>query len=106
MRSTFKKKTLDEWTDELADLEICWGRVQTFSEILDDPLFREREMFLELEGKAGEKQVAIGVPVKLSDTPGSVRNAADDFGESTPSILKELGYSEKEIKKFTETDVI
>jgi crotonobetainyl-CoA:carnitine CoA-transferase CaiB-like acyl-CoA transferase len=63
-------------------------------------------MFLELEGKAGEKQVAIGVPVKLSDTPGSVRNAADDFGESTPSILQELGYSEKEIKKFAETDVI
>ena len=106
MRTTFKKKTLDEWCDELADLEICWGRVQTFSEILEDPLFREREMFLKLQGKAGEKQVAIGVPVKLSDTPGSVRTAADDFGESTPAILKELGYSEKEIKKFAETDVI
>jgi len=106
MRSTFKKKTLDEWSDELADLEICWGRVQTFSEILEDPLFREREMFLELEGKGGEKQVAIGVPVKLSDTPGSVRRAGVDFGESTPVILKELGYSEKEIKKFAETDVI
>jgi crotonobetainyl-CoA:carnitine CoA-transferase CaiB-like acyl-CoA transferase len=106
MRSTFKEKALDEWCDELADLEICWGRVQTFSEILEDPLFREREMFLELEGKAGEKQVAIGVPVKLSDTPGSVRGAADDFGESTPAILKELGYSEKEIKKFAETEVI
>jgi crotonobetainyl-CoA:carnitine CoA-transferase CaiB-like acyl-CoA transferase len=106
IRSTFKKKTLDEWSDELADLEICWGRVQTFSEILEDPLFREREMFLELEGKGGEKQVAIGVPVKLSDTPGSVRRAGVDFGESTPTILKELGYSEKEIKKFAETDVI
>jgi crotonobetainyl-CoA:carnitine CoA-transferase CaiB-like acyl-CoA transferase len=106
MRSSFKKKTLDEWTDELADLEICWGRVQTFSEILDDPLFREREMFLELQGKDGEKQTAIGVPAKLSETPGSVRSAADDFGESTPSILKELGYSEKEIKKLTETEVI
>ena len=106
MRSTFKNKTLDEWTDELADLEICWGRVQTFSEILEDPLFREREMFLELQGKDGKKQTAIGVSAKLSETPGSVRRAADDFGESTPAILKELGYSEKEIKKFAEMDVI
>ena len=106
MRTTFRKKTLDEWDAELADLEICWGRVQTFSEVLDDPLFREREMFLELQGKAGEKQAAIGVPVKLSDTPGSVRSAAPDFGESTPSILKELGYSEKEIEKFAEMNVI
>jgi crotonobetainyl-CoA:carnitine CoA-transferase CaiB-like acyl-CoA transferase len=106
MRSTFKKKTLDEWTAELADLEICWGRVQTFSEVLDDPLFREREMFLELQGKAREKQAAIGVPVKLSDTPGSLRNAAVDFGESTPSILKELGYTQDQIMEFTKNDVI
>lgn len=106
MRSTFRKKSLDEWDAELADLEICWGRVQTFSEVLEDPLFREREMFLELQGNAGEKQAAIGVPVKLSDTPGSVRKAAPDFGESTSSILKELGYSEKEIEKFAEMDVI
>jgi crotonobetainyl-CoA:carnitine CoA-transferase CaiB-like acyl-CoA transferase len=106
MRTTFRKKTLDEWDAELADLEICWGRVQTFSEMLDDPLFREREMILELKGKTGEKQAAIGVPVKLSDTPGSVRSAAPDFGESTLAILKELGYSEKEIEKFAEMDVI
>ena len=106
MRSTFKKKTLDEWNTELADLEICWGRVQTFSEVLDDPLFREREMILELQGKAGEKQVAIGVPVKLSDTPGSVRSAAVDFGESTTAVLKELGYTQDQITEFTKKDVI
>ena len=106
MRSTFKKKTLDEWNTELADLEICWGRVQTFSEVLDDPLFREREMILELQGKAGEKQTAIGVPVKLSDTPGSVRSAAVDFGESTTAVLKELGYTQDQITEFTKKDVI
>lgn len=106
MRATFKKKTLAEWDQELAELEICWGRVQTFSEVLADPLFREREMILELTDKTEEKQIAIGVAVKLSNTPGSVRSAAVDFGESTTSILQELGYCEKEIKHFAETDVI
>jgi len=106
VRSTFKSKTLDEWDAELAHLEICWGKVQTFSEVLDDPLFREREMILELHGKTGEKQSAIGVPVKLSETPGSVRSEAVDFGKSTASILKELGYSEKDIRRFTEAEVI
>jgi len=106
MRTTFKSKTLDEWDAELAHLEICWGRVQTFSEMFDDPLFREREMILQLEGKSGVTQPAIGVPVKLSDTPGSVRSAAVDFGESTTSILEELGYTEKEIKSLTKAKVI
>lgn len=106
MRLTFKKKTLDEWDAELANLEICWGKVQSFSEMLADPLFRKRKMILEVEGKTGEKQAAIGVPVKLSETPGSVRSGAVDFGESTTSILKELGYSDKEIKEFAESEVI
>ena len=105
MRATFKEKTLEKWDAELADLEICWGLVQT-SEMLADPLFQQREMILELKGKADEKQMAIGVPVKLSATPGSVRTAAVDFGESTASILQELGYSEKEIKDFAKTEVI
>lgn len=106
MRSTFKKQTLDQWDAELADLDICWGRVQTFSEMLADPLFREREMILELQGNAGEKKTAIGIPVKLSKTPGSVRSAAVDFGESTGPILKELGYTEEEIELFTGKNVI
>ena len=106
MRSTFKRKTLDEWDTELAQLEICWGKVQTFSEVLEDPLFRKREMIIEMLGKAGEKQTAIGVPVKLSATPGSIRSQAVNFGESTASILKELGYSEREIKRFLEAEVI
>ena len=106
MRLTFKKKTLDEWDAELANLEICWGKVQNFSEMLADPLFRERKMILEVEGKAGQEKTVIGVPVKLSETPGSIRSAAVDFGESTTSILKELGYSEKEIREFAESEVI
>jgi crotonobetainyl-CoA:carnitine CoA-transferase CaiB-like acyl-CoA transferase len=106
MRSTFKKQTLDEWDAELADLEICWGRVQTFAEMLADPLFREREMILELQDKTGGKKAAIGVPVKLSETPGAIRSAAVDFGESTGAILKELGYTEAEIEIFAKKDVI
>ena len=106
MRSTFKSKTIDEWDAELAHLEICWGKVQTLSEVLDDPLFRQREMILELKGKTGEKQSAIGVPVKLSATPGSIRSEAVDFGKSTAPILKELGYSQDQITELTKKDVI
>ena len=106
MRTTFKSKTIDEWDAELTPLEICWGKVQTFSEVLDDPLFREREMILELQTKTGAKRSEIGVPVKLSATPGSVRSKAVDFGKSTGPILKELGYSQDQISEFTKKDVI
>jgi crotonobetainyl-CoA:carnitine CoA-transferase CaiB-like acyl-CoA transferase len=106
MRETFKQKTLDEWDRELGDKDICWGRVQNLDEVLHDPLFREREMVLEVKDKAGNDALALGVPVKLSDTPGSVRTPPDGFGESTADILQELGYSGEEIKDFSDKGVI
>jgi len=46
------------------------------------------------------------VPVKLSETPGAVRTPPVDFGESTPDILRELGYSENEINWLEKEGVI
>ena len=106
MRATFRKKTLDEWEATLGDLDICWGRVQSLSEVLEDPLFREREMVVEINGPDGKKTKTLGVPVKLSDTPGSVRTAPVGFGESTAGILGEIGYTPAEIKAFEEKEAI
>jgi crotonobetainyl-CoA:carnitine CoA-transferase CaiB-like acyl-CoA transferase len=106
MRTTFKTKPLDEWEAVLGELDICWGRVQSLTEVLSDPLFIQREMVVEIEGRDGSKTKTLGVPVKLSETPGSVRTPPVDFGESTPAILQELGYSEEEIKLFADKGVI
>jgi len=106
MRSAFMKKTLQEWEAELGDLDVCWGRVQNLEEVIKDPLFREREMVAEFPGKNGKKTTALGVPIKLSKTPGSLRTPPPRFGESTASILKEIGYSKEEIKEFSDKGVI
>ena len=106
MRGTFRKKTLDEWETTLGDLDICWGRVQALSEVLGDPHFRQREMVVEIKEQDGKKSKTLGVPVKLSDTPGSVRTPPVGFGQSTPAILAELGYSDSEIKVLEDKEVI
>jgi len=106
MRSTFRKKTLAEWEATLGDLDICWGRVQSLAEVMDDPLFRERQMVVEVTGQDGKKSKTLGVPVKLSDTPGSIRTAPVGFGESTAAILGEIGYTPEEIQALAEKGVI
>ena len=35
MRTAFKKKTLAQWETELADLDVCWGRIQNLKEVLE-----------------------------------------------------------------------
>ena len=105
MRKAFKQKTLDEWDAILGNLDICWGRVQSLSEVLEDPLFRQRQMVVEIKGNDGKTSKTLGVPVKLSETPGAVRTPPVEFGASTTEILLELGYSERDIKEFEETGV-
>lgn len=105
MRQAFKQKTLDEWNLVFGDKDICWGRVQSLSEVLEDPLFRQREMVVEIKGNDGKTSKTLGVPVKLSETPGAVRTPPVNFGESTPEILRELGYPDNEIKRFDEEGV-
>ena len=105
LRTAFKQKTLDEWDAVLGDLDVCWGRVQSLSEVLEDPLFRQRKMVVDIRGNDGKTSKTLGVPVKLSETPGAVRTPPVDFGESTPAILRELGYSEKDINEFEEAGV-
>jgi crotonobetainyl-CoA:carnitine CoA-transferase CaiB-like acyl-CoA transferase len=106
LRSVFRQKTLDRWDSELGDMDICWGRVQNLEEVLKAPLFREREMVVDLEGKNGKTTPVIGIPIKLSRTPGKVRTPAVGFGESTVHILREIGYPEDDIATFQKKGIV
>ena len=106
MRTAFRKKPLNEWETVLSSEDVCWGRIQNLSEVLEDPLFAEREMIVEYAAKDGKRCKALGVPVKLIETPGSVRTPPPSFGENTGNILRELGYDDESIKVFEEKGVI
>ncbi|MBI5845081.1 MAG: CoA transferase [Deltaproteobacteria bacterium] len=102
----FKTKTLAEWEALLAREDVCMGPVLNLADVLNDPLFIEREMSVTVKGKDGKPIQAIGTPVKLSDTKGGVRTPPVKFGESTDSVLAGLGYSGAEIKALREKGVV
>ncbi len=106
LRKTLKKKTLDEWIAALGDRDVCWGKVQNLTEALNDKLFAARGMVTELQDRSGASREVLGIPIKLSDTPGSIRTAPVEFGESTRKILEELGYTEGEIEHLFEKGAV
>jgi crotonobetainyl-CoA:carnitine CoA-transferase CaiB-like acyl-CoA transferase len=105
-RKTFLTKTMAQWEEELGGLDLCVSGVSTVDEALSAPLFRQREMSVELPEKNGKPQTAIGVPVKLSETPGSIRTPPVEFGQNTKEVLNQYGYSEEEINQLAEQDII
>jgi len=100
MRMTFKQKRLSEWENEFAELDVCWGRIQNLDEVLQDPVFREREMVVDMVLSHGKKTVTLGVPIKLSETPGKIRTPPVGFGENTQDILREFEFTPEQIEMF------
>ena len=106
VREKFKQKSLAYWCEELDGQDICWGPVRSLDEAMEAPLFKEREMVVDLKDLNGDILKCIGVPVKLSDTPGSVRQLPPIFGQDTASVLNEFGYSSNKIKELEDQGVI
>jgi CoA:oxalate CoA-transferase len=98
----FKTKTRDEWFEILTKLDICVGKMNTLDEVPNDPQVLARKMIVELDTPEGGKVKQVGISVKLSDTPGSIRSLAPKLGQHTDEILADLGYEQSQIERWRE----
>ena len=62
-------------------------------------------MLVEHEHPSAGTIKSIGIPVKLSETPGAIRRAAPRLGEHTDAVLRECGLSDREIGELREAGV-
>ena len=67
------------------------GRSTTTPQVFADPHTQAREMEVEMEHPEAGTVRALGIPVKLSATPGAIRRPAPLLGQHTDEILREAG---------------
>jgi crotonobetainyl-CoA:carnitine CoA-transferase CaiB-like acyl-CoA transferase len=72
----------------------------TLDELEHDPQIRARNMIVEVEAPTGEKIKQVGISVKLSETPGSIRFLAPKLGEHTEEIMSDLGYTQSDVERW------
>ena len=81
------KKPKAYWLEELEKADIPCGPVLHYDEVFTDPHIAAREMYVTTEHSRAGTFKTIGVPVKLSETPGGVHRAAPALGQHTEEIL-------------------
>jgi crotonobetainyl-CoA:carnitine CoA-transferase CaiB-like acyl-CoA transferase len=103
----FLERTREEWSAFAAEHDCCLEPVLDLDEALDSDLVRAREMVVELDQPGAAEPVRqLGVPVKLSRTPGGVQGPAPGLGENTREVLEALGYSASDAEALAEEGAV
>ncbi|MCW3019664.1 MAG: L-carnitine dehydratase/bile acid-inducible protein [Solirubrobacterales bacterium] len=95
----FRARTRAEWEAFAREHDCCLEPVLELDEALDSELVRAREMVVELEQPGVEQPVRqLGIPVKLSRTPGTHRRLPGPaLGEHTEELLLAAGYTPEQV---------
>lgn len=98
MNEKLATKTVAEWIALLEPAGVPCGPINSIAQVLEDPHALARDMVVELDHPKAGRTRAIGLPIKLSVTPGKVARPAPLYGQHTREVLDEFGFGANEIE--------
>ncbi len=102
-----ERKTTEEWIALFEKADLPYGPIHNIREICEDPIIAHRGMLVEVDQPVAGKVRIANSPIRLSETPGGVREPAPLLGQHTEEILKKLlGLSPNQIEELRELKVI
>jgi alpha-methylacyl-CoA racemase len=104
----FAQRTREQWHAFASEHDCCLEPVLDLDEALSSELVAAREMVVELSQPGAERPVKLlGVPVKLSRTPGDpTRAPGPSLGEHTDEVLADVGFTPEQIAGLHESGAV
>ncbi|XP_012262574.2 succinate--hydroxymethylglutarate CoA-transferase [Athalia rosae] len=107
LRSHFQKKTSEEWSEIFEDAPFPNGRINTISQVFDDPHIKDINLVKEMSHPTIGKLKVVGPAVSYSYAKNSVRSPPPLLGQHTKEVLRNvLDYSDEKISKLIKEKII
>ena len=107
MNAWLADKTTAQAIAALEAARVPVGPVLKLDEVLEDPQVKARELLEYVDYPGSPRPVPLAnTAVRLSETPGGIRERAPLLGEHTDAVLRELGYSDAEMEALRAAEVV
>lgn len=101
LEGVLRARPVAYWEEKLGAASVPCGRVRALDRVLEAERDEARGMVVSVDGLE-----VLGVPIKLSASPGAVHRRAPGLGEHTEAVLLELGHTEDEVAAWRAAGVI
>ena len=106
LSETFMTRTTAQWLGVLDRAGVPCGPINDMSQVYADPQVIARDMVVDIDHPTAGAIRNVGIPVKFSETPGTVRRPPPRLGEHTHEVLVEFGYTADEIAALERGGII
>ena len=106
LEEILSKQTTAHWMELLEAAGVVAGPIYDMEQVYSNEQVLAREMLVELDDEELGTVKNIGVPVKLSLTPGRIRHRGPGLGEHSREVLLEHRYSEAEVEELVAAGVV
>ena len=105
LQEALLKKPVAAWVKQLEGGGVPCGPINELSDVFADPQVLHRDMVQEVEHPTLGKLKQAGIPIKFSETKGSITRHPPLLGEHTGEILLELGYTAADVDRLKTDEV-
>ena len=106
LQARIGERSAEHWIPILESFDVITAPILDYKTALAQPQVMHNEMIVETTNGRAVGHKHVGVPVKLSATPGAVRRGAPEVGQDTIEILTELGLDRHKITRLKQSGVI
>jgi crotonobetainyl-CoA:carnitine CoA-transferase CaiB-like acyl-CoA transferase len=106
LTEAFRSRTAADWVQYLNEKGVACGPIYNLAEVFHDPQVLSNQMLVERSHPVHGTVKLIGIPIKLTETPGEIRLAPPLLGEHADAVLQEAGYTQAEIAGLRDARVL